>query len=66
MNTTAATPASTEQVFHLSYRIDEGNRDSREWGDERGRLGRKMSAHRGMGLPVLCSPLHLVLVLWQG
>lgn len=33
---TTAVLASTEQVFHLSYRRDEGNRDSREQGNERG------------------------------
>lgn len=49
-NAATAMLASTEQVFHLSYRIDEGNTDSREQGDERGRLGRKMSVHGGMEL----------------
>lgn len=37
-------------MFHLSYEIDEGNRESREQGGERGSLARKMSVHGGMEL----------------
>lgn len=49
-NAGTATLASTEQVFYLPYRTDEGNTDSREQGDERGRLGWKMSVQAGMEL----------------
>lgn len=47
-NAATAMLASSEQAFRLFYRIDEGNRDSREQGDERSRLVRRMSVHRGM------------------
>lgn len=78
-NAAAAALASTEQVFHLSYRVDEGketvgSREMKE-ADLAGRCLRteawnclrKLSLDSsGLRAVTLCCPLHTVLVLWQG